>query len=108
MSTPPTITLTGMSGASYTYWIFPNSWSGSREPGNYVFARPSQLAGWDIIYIGQTDDFHRRLSEQKREHRISQYEPTHIFAHVNNSSMARHVEEGDLIAAMNPPGNRQS
>ena len=38
----PTVSLAGSSGVSYTYWIFPIDWVGSKEPGNYALAKLSE------------------------------------------------------------------
>jgi len=106
MSYRPTIILTGESGASFTFWIFPSEWLGSDEPGIYIFARPSPLNRWEIVYVGETDNFNRRIDEHKRNQLLAQYEITHIFAHVNNDATARYLEEQDLIATFDPPANK--
>ena len=108
MSYRPTIILTGRSGASFTFWIFPSDWQGSNEPGNYVFAKPSPLDRWEIVYIGQTEDFNRRIAEHNQNHLFTEYGITHIFAHVSNDATARYLEEQDLIATFDPPANRSS
>ena len=103
----PTISLAGSSGISYTYWIFPIDWVGSKEPGNYAFAKLGEPSGWAIIYVGETEDFNSRLSAQRNNQEIMRYAPTHVLAHVNGSTVNRYLEERDLIAVLHPPANKQ-
>ncbi len=103
----PTVSLAGSSGVSYTYWVFPIDWVGSKEPGNYVLAKLAEPSGWAIVYVGETENFNDRLGAQRSNQKIMLYGPTHVLAHVNGSTVNRYLEERDLIAALHPPANKQ-
>ena len=61
----PTVSLAGSSGVSYTYWVFPINWIGSKEPGNYVLAKLAEPSGWAIVYVGETENINDRLGDKE-------------------------------------------
>ena len=62
-----------------------------------------------MIYIGQTDDFQRRLAEHIADttHCMHRYNPRYAFAEVIPQQQVRDVREAQLIAEYAPPCNQQ-
>lgn len=106
MTNTPTIMWSGLSGKSYSYWIYPIGSSFKEEPGNYIFAREVRPGHWSPCYIGQTENLNKRLGDHEKEACARRNGATHIHAHLNGSSdTARRTEERDLIQKWNPPCN---
>lgn len=98
------VTLTGLSGAKYQYETFSVNTNWNHFPGNYAFAD----AGLNIKYVGQTDDFAKRLPNHEKWPEAAKYGATQILVRVNQQGeIARKAEETDLIRAYNPPCNTQ-
>lgn len=101
-----TIFLTGISGRSYEYAVYPVNADWLNVPGNYAMIDRNMTPK----YIGETVDFssrrpgpsHDKWSEAERHGAIL------IAAHANHGGeTARKAEEADLIRAYNPPANIQ-
>lgn len=102
----PTITLTGISGKSYTFHVFEGSVTWHPYPGLYAFADSQGVPR----YIGQTEDFTDRNPGSSHSHwsKASIHGARLILAMVyQGGEAARKAAEADLIRAYNPPANTQ-
>ena len=61
-----------------------------------------------MIYVGQTDNFKRRMAEHQADktHLMHRYGPTLVVAEVIRDSVVRTTRERVLIAELAPPANR--
>lgn len=73
-------------------------------PGVYGITNAQQ----QMIYIGQTDNLQRRMTEHANDktHCMHRYGPTYTFAEVIQDPDARSAREAQLIAEYNPPCNQ--
>jgi hypothetical protein len=81
-------------------------------PGVYIFCRLAPNGRWNPVYVGETDNLFRRLTDQLRLHhcwqRICVERATHISTlHVPGADALRLMIETDLRRSLNPPCNRQ-
>ncbi len=107
----PYVNWKGASGASYAFWLHPIGTNYFELPGVYVFCT---LAGglWYAKYVGETDNFARRLSDELKSHHrwdsIRAHGATHICTRVVEGGNAERLRiETDLRHGLNPPCNRQ-
>jgi predicted GIY-YIG superfamily endonuclease len=65
-------------------------------------------ASRQMIYIGETDDFARRMAEHQANtlHCMHRYGPRFVLAEVINDKATRCARERQLILEYNPPCNR--
>lgn len=100
----------GRSGRQYHYGIYPPDWRfGPRQAGNYIYAVESDTSKLLPLYIGQTDDLDRRLSEN--DPTCNPFGATHLCAHFNYyeyGAFGRLAEERDLIELWQPACNRST
>jgi hypothetical protein len=104
----------GASGRTYDMYLDP-IWSAYLpRPGVYLFCRMISANQWGAVYVGETDDFSRRLTRDLTLHHrwesIRAAGATHICTlHVPNDygGALRLAIETDLRHALNPPCNRQ-
>ncbi len=64
-----------------------------------------------MIYVGQTDDLQRRMSEHVNDtkHPMHRYAPELVIVEsVGANETSRITREKQLIAEFNPPANKQS
>lgn len=101
-----TVPWVGLSGATYTYWVYKLDTPLKAEPGNYCFAKYIGPGRWEPLYFGQTGnlserfDFHHKVECAKRNG------ATHIHARINsNGEQARLREEADLVNRYHPTCN---
>jgi predicted GIY-YIG superfamily endonuclease len=61
-----------------------------------------------LLYIGQTDNFKRRMSEHRGnlEHDMHRYGPVYVEAEVVRDETTRCMKERALINSHQPPCNR--
>lgn len=102
----PTIEWPGLSGQTYTYYIFPIGTFLKDVPGNYVFAKESRPGFWTPIYVGETGSLAERFDNHHKMPCIKANGATHIHAHESNTNaLVRRTEEQDIINRWNPPCN---
>jgi len=103
-----TVTFTGKSGKTYTYYLYPMWPNLQAKPGNYVFAYND---GRTIFpkYFGETGSLHDRCGEAHERCKCAMNTGANcIGAHLGSTSAdERRLEEQDLVEAYNPPCNRQ-
>jgi hypothetical protein len=109
----PRLTWRGASGTAYEFEHFKlAAVTFNPVAGVYIFCHQRQDGLWYPIYVGETDNFRRRLSEEFPGHHrlsdISRAGATHICARVVAGGNAERVRiESDLRHGLNPPCNRQ-
>ncbi len=95
----------GASGTTYRY-LAPDDRTATRMAGGYVLvARGDE--GPVLLYAGVTDD----LAEGWREAlgaAEAKHDDVHIFIHRTVARQARDAEQADIIAAYDPPMNREA
>lgn len=102
----PTNSWTGQSGKGYRYEVYALDTEFRPLPGNYIYARQSEVGTWEPIYVGQTRDMHQRLEGQERLASALEHGATHIHMHYDTvGQAARCTEERDLIVRWHPPCN---
>lgn len=102
----PDIYWEGVSGAQYSYWIYPIGARFKDEPGNYIYAKQVQPGRWRPVYIGQTSSLQDRLADHEKEACAKRNGATHVHAHTSSGDEAkRRSEEEDLIAKWSPACN---
>jgi hypothetical protein len=108
----PTLLWVGWSGTVYEFERDPLGTQYNRRPGVYIICRQMPDGTWFADYVGETDDFHRRLFEEFAGHGfregITAPFATHICTlHVTGGKAARLAVETDLRHSLNPPCNKQ-
>ena len=104
----------GASGQRYDFWLDPIGSTYQARPGVYIFCREANPGSWNPVYVGETDDFSRRLTEDLTLHHqwksIWSAGATHICTlHVpaDYAGTMRVKIETDLRHSLLPPCNRQ-
>ena len=101
-----TITWTGKSGLSYTYYIYPFGTPFEAKPGNYIFASETGFNSFTPIYFGETEDLSERFDYHHKMPCILRNRATHVHVHLNERGvLARQAEERDLILRWSPTCN---
>lgn len=106
-----TITLETDTGAGHVFHVNPIGTNYKKEPGVYAFAREDD-DGWAIIYIGETDNLWRRLSDELANHHrigcVMGQNATHLFVRiVKGGNQARVDLETGLRRQYSPHCNQQ-
>jgi hypothetical protein len=105
-TTVNTVVWVGLSGATYTHWVYPLGTPLNAQPGNYCFARHLGQGRWEPLYFGQTGDLSERFDYHHKMGCAKRNGATHIHAHVNNGGeQARLREEADLVNRYRPTCN---
>jgi hypothetical protein len=100
------------SGKSYGFQLHPIGTIYQPKAGVYIFCKLRPDGLWGAVYVGETDNFWRRLTDQLRLHHrwesIRSAGATHISTlHVVSDNTARLNIETDLRRHLNPPCNLQ-
>jgi excinuclease UvrABC nuclease subunit len=82
------------------------------KPGVYIFCKARPDGRWDAIYVGETNSFKDRLTDNLVNHHrwqcIQAHGATHICTfHVTGGNTSRVMIERDLRSSLSPPCNRQ-
>jgi len=89
---------TGTSGQQYTYFIFNNPPQfNPNQDGNYIYAKVVNKS-WVPVYIGEGCLSDRCCDNHHKAEAIRRKGATHVHAHLSGNSLARRVEEMDLLA----------
>jgi predicted GIY-YIG superfamily endonuclease len=108
MTNKQTIKWPGESGTEYVYFIYPR---GTRfddgQPGNYIHVIETSPNRFKPVYIGQTNDLNRRLTNHEKQQCVDSRGASHLCVRVNAGERARLLEEEDLIRRWNPACNTQ-
>lgn len=106
------ISAKGTSGTTYQLQIDPIGAAYQRLPGVYVFCFLAEDGEWKAVYIGETDNFFRRLTSELKSHHkwqsIREHRATHIGTlHVMGGLAERLNIETDLRRGIPTPCNDQ-
>lgn len=106
------IVWTGLSGATYEYYVHP---IGTRfrfsQPGNYIFSRREAKpdgSGFvhQPIYIGESaEGLQERFDNHEHDPCIRANGATHVLVHNHRDRAGREAEETDLCRRWNTPCN---
>jgi hypothetical protein len=102
----------GQSTRRYEFQLHPIGAAYFDKPGVYIFCKAFADGKWYAVYVGETDSFKQRLTDNLYGHHrwqcIQAAGATHICTlHVTGSVLSRMSIETDLRASLNPPCNRQ-
>jgi hypothetical protein len=102
----------GASGTIYEFQIDPIGVIYKPISGVYIFCRELGGGSFGAIYVGETDNFNRRLSNDLRSHHALQAIRTHGATHISTLHVAgdsanRLRIETDLRQSLNAPCNKQ-
>ena len=99
----------GLSGADYSFEMSPVGNAFDNRPGVYVFVRRTVAGLWQVLYVGETDDFDASLNAGLETHeawpRIRDFFATHIGILPVSEAAERRRIEADLREGMQPPCN---
>lgn len=95
-------------GNTYTFKVYDPYGDWNPVGGVYIFLRPSLRADWDYLYIGQTEDFSKRMPpNHERWEEARRRGATVIGATAIRSVPERLGLEKELIQRFQPPMNDQ-
>jgi hypothetical protein len=102
----------GMNGTVYEFQLHLIGTDYFPKPGVYIFCRDLGGGSFSAIYVGETDNFKRRLTDELKAHHslegVRRHGATHICTlHVPGNLSDRLRIETDLRNALNPPCNKQ-
>jgi hypothetical protein len=105
MAASRTLLLTGRSGASYTFYLFPWGEQLKAIGGVYAVLRqdPTQLT---VLYAGQTGDLSERFDNHHRAADFRQSRASHLAALGVETEVQRRQIETDLVRYYDPPLNQ--
>ncbi len=109
----PRLIWPGLNGTTYEFEHFAIGRVTFNEVGGvYIFCTQGADGRWYATYVGETDNFRRRLSDELASHHqwdsITRAGATHICAMVVRGGNAERLRiETDLRHSLNPPCNRQ-
>lgn len=108
----PRLIWTGATCTTYEFEHHPIDTTFNTVGGVYIFCKEGADRRWYAVYIGQTDNFRGRLTDELATHHrlesISHAGATHICALVVTGDESKRLAiETDLRHALNPPCNRQ-
>ena len=99
------ITLTGRSGTSYPFTVFP--WGTEFNPvGGLYAALVAQNNRYVVEYIGQTKDLSSRPEDHHRESDFMRRRVCYVAVHGEANQQNRLAKEADLVSGIRPPLNR--
>ena len=96
------IDLQGASGAIYRYKLAEDGDPRTTIAGNFVYVD----AAGRVVYAGEANNLHSAAGRWTEA--VSRHKATHLYTRLNVSGASRSEEYQDLLAALNPPMNRDS
>jgi hypothetical protein len=105
-----TMTLTGASGKTYTFDVYPAdaNWAEDIACVYYVSKRTKKSDGsgtHGAIYIGETEDLENRHVDHHKQECFKNHGYNCISIHHESNPRARIQVEEDLVKALDPPCN---
>ena len=92
------VSLTGASGSTYRFAVYP--WGTNFNPVGAVYAilrKDLSSGNYTILYIGQTGDLSERFNGHHKQNCFDQHRKTHTGVHVERSESRRLAIESDLL-----------
>ena len=103
------VVLSGLSGRTYRFGVFPLDARFRNMGAVYVFShRTLDSAGKDNhapVYIGQTGKLADGLSDHRNRSNIKEHEANCVCIHIDWDEKLRSRIEKDLMVYYDPPGN---
>jgi len=103
------VALTGISGRTYRFGVFPLDADFRNMGAVYVFAHrsvdPSGQERHHPVYVGQTDELGDRLSSHRGWLPVTQNKANCVCIHLDWNERLRTQIESDLIGYYQPPCN---
>ena len=111
-SAAPTVVWPGLSGARYTFNLHAIGTVYLAISGVYISCKGGTLNSWHAIYVGETDNLLRRLTNELASHHCWQCAKRHGATHictlrVDGGETERLRIETDLRHGLNSPCNQQ-
>lgn len=105
-----TLTLTGQSGQTYDFDVYPAStkWADNVGCVYYISKRTVKSNGHgnhSAIYVGETEDLKARLANHHKQSCFDNHNYNAVSIHKISGANARQTAESDLIASMRLPCN---
>jgi hypothetical protein len=102
----------GESGRTYELQNYPIGTRFNAVGGVYIFCWQASDSRWYAVYVGETDNLSRRLSDELAAHHqldnVRRAGATHISAMVVSGGLSARLEiETDLRRHQKPPCNQQ-
>ena len=105
-----TIRAKGYSGRVYVFDVIPKSAELPTFGGVYIVARKQPVAlgrKYNIIYIGKAENLRGRHASHHREECFKSHKANFILFHASANEPERVFIEKDLLAANDPPCNKE-
>ena len=96
-----TITLTGASGAQYSFNLYSKSLYWKSVPGVYIILRKNISGKYDPIYVGETEDLGDRIPNHHKLRCFERNGWTHLGFHYEDNSSRRLYIENDILQNYN-------
>ena len=105
-----TLTLTGQSGQTYNFDVYPSdaSWNSGIACVYYISKRTKKSDGTgshNAIYVGETEDLKDRLANHHKQQCFDSNGYNAVSIHQESNSQSRLSVESDLIASHDLPCN---
>ena len=100
-----TVRLTGRSGASYPFTVFPYGTPLAAVSGVYAVLRDERTT-WSVLYIGQTGDLSERFDNHHHAADFAWHRASHLAAIGASTEEQRLAIEADLVQHHAPPINQ--
>jgi hypothetical protein len=99
------VTLTGVSGRSYNFEVFPWGTQFNRVGAVYTVLRRRPEGNYDILYIGETGDLSERFDDHHKQACFNRNGKTHLGVRPEPSESGRLAIETDLVRNYKTPCN---
>lgn len=98
MAKETTVTLTGKSGNTYDFDVYPWGTSFKSLGAVYIVLKKTSNGKFDLIYVGETGDLSTRFDSHHKQACFDRNGKTHIGFHVESGGQKRLTIEADLLA----------
>jgi hypothetical protein len=103
------IKLTGASGASYDFRVYPWESEFGAEGAVYIVTKRKGTTGgrhWHSrLFAGQTSDLSASVADHRKSSALQSRSPNCICVHTEETESKRRTIESDLMSLYRPPGN---
>lgn len=96
------VSLTGASGHSYNFEVFPWQTQFNRVGAVYCVLKRKPEGNYTILYIGHTGDLSTRFDDHHKQLCFDRNRKTHIGIHPEPTESRRLAIERDLLGNYNP------
>jgi hypothetical protein len=96
------VSLTGRSGESYTFSIWPRSTTFSPKGGVYAMARHVEGERYIVVFVAETADLSKRPFNRERLPCFNEQRVSHIFCLDERDPKRRAAIVADLVQALQP------